>query len=260
LKLMLENRFPRVWTPSPENRDLRQLFWHRHRLVQVRTRVINQLQALALNEGIQRKTGLWSQKGRAQLESLRLAPWATRRRQDLLELLDRLTPSIEELSRVIEREAQQRAEVQLLMTHPGAWPLTALAYVLVIGSLGRFRCGKQIGSHLGLIPCEDSSGGHQRPHQNRGVLEGSPRDRNQRLATSRKRLGERGLALRFLTGKSCCGMSKLHVLLPARHASSAMRSYKLCYFIQLGASGDSAFWQGTCCGLLFNHLHRWRAT
>ena len=65
LKLMWENRFPRVWTPSAENRDLRQLFWHRHRLVQVRTRVINQLQALALNEGIQRKTGLWSQKGRA---------------------------------------------------------------------------------------------------------------------------------------------------------------------------------------------------
>ena len=146
------------------------------------------------------------------------------------------------------------------MTHPGAGPLTALAYVLVIGSQGRFRCGKQIGSYLGFIPCEDSSGGHQRPHQNRSVLEGSPRDRNQRLATSRKRLGERGLALTFLTGKSCCGMSKLHVLLPARRASSAMRSYKLCYFIQLGASGDSAFWQGTCCGFLFNHLHGWRAT
>jgi transposase len=162
LKLMLENRFPRVWTPSPENRDLRQLLWHRHRLVQVRTRVMNQLQALALNEGIQRKAGLWSQKGRAQLESLRLAPWATRRRQDLLELLDRLSPSIEELSRVIEQEGQQRAEVQLLMTHPGAGPLTALAYVLIIGSPGRFRCGKQIGSYLGLIPCEDSSGGHQR--------------------------------------------------------------------------------------------------
>lgn len=127
LKLMLENRFPRVWTPGPENRDLRQLLWHRHRLVQTRTQVMNQLQALALNEGIQRKKGLWSQKGRAQLESLRLAPWATRRRQDLLELVDRLSPSIKELSRVIEQEAQQRAEVQLLMTHPGVGPLTALA-------------------------------------------------------------------------------------------------------------------------------------
>ena len=162
LKLMLESRFPRVWTPGPEKRDLRQLLWHRHRLVQIRTRVMNQLQAVAMNEGIQRKKGLWSQPGRAQLESLPLAPWATRRRQDLLELVDRLSPSIEELSRVIEQEAAQRAEVQLLMTHPGVGPLTALAYVLVIGSPERFRCGKQIGSYLGFIPCEDSSAGHQR--------------------------------------------------------------------------------------------------
>jgi transposase len=51
LKLLLENNFPRVWTPSPENRDLRQLLWHRHRLVQMRTRIMNQLQALAMNEG-----------------------------------------------------------------------------------------------------------------------------------------------------------------------------------------------------------------
>src|SRR6266436_1370576 len=39
LKLLLEDRFPRVWVPSPENRDLRQLLWHRHRLVQMRTRI-----------------------------------------------------------------------------------------------------------------------------------------------------------------------------------------------------------------------------
>jgi transposase len=33
LKLMREDRFPRIWIPTPENRDLRQLLWHRHRLV-----------------------------------------------------------------------------------------------------------------------------------------------------------------------------------------------------------------------------------
>src|SRR6202163_845100 len=46
LKLLLEeDGFPRIWVPSPENRDLRQLLWHRHRLVQMRTRIMNQLQA-----------------------------------------------------------------------------------------------------------------------------------------------------------------------------------------------------------------------
>ncbi len=94
LKLLVEDRFPRVWVPSPENRDVRQLLWHRHRLVQMRTRIMNQLQAVAMNEGVRRKKGLWGKQGRAQLESFLLAPWATRRRQDLLELLDRLKPII----------------------------------------------------------------------------------------------------------------------------------------------------------------------
>jgi transposase len=162
LTLLVENRFPRIWVPNAENRDLRQLLWHRHRLVQMRTRIMNQLQALAMNEGIRRQKALWSKEGRAQLESLTLAPWAKRRRQDLLELLDRLSPSIEELSAAIKREAEKRPDVLRLMKHPGVGPITALAFVLIIGSPDRFRCGKQIGSYVGLIPCEDSSADRQR--------------------------------------------------------------------------------------------------
>ena len=51
LQWLLEDRFPRVWVPSAENRNLRQLLWHRHRLVQMQTRIMNQLQAVAMNEG-----------------------------------------------------------------------------------------------------------------------------------------------------------------------------------------------------------------
>jgi transposase len=123
---------------------------------------MNQLQAVAMNEGIRRKKALWSKSGRAQLESFSLAPWSSRRRQDLLELLDRLNPTIEQLSAAIAQEAEKRPEVRRLMTHPGVGPLTALAFVLIIGSPERFKCGKQIGSYVGLIPCEDSSAGHQR--------------------------------------------------------------------------------------------------
>jgi transposase len=70
---LLENRFPRVWVPNGENRDLRQLLWHRHRMVQARTRMMNQLQAVALNEGLRCKKRLWRDAGREQLESFRLA-------------------------------------------------------------------------------------------------------------------------------------------------------------------------------------------
>jgi transposase len=118
LKLMLKDDFPRIWVPSWENRDLRQLLWHRHRMVQARTRLMNQLQAVALNEGLRCKKRLWREQGREQLESFRLARWASRRRHDLLELLDRLNPTIAELSQAVEQEAEKCPEAQRLMTHP----------------------------------------------------------------------------------------------------------------------------------------------
>src|SRR5260370_3491095 len=77
LKLLLDNNFPKIWVPSPENRDLRQLLWHRHRLVQMRTRIMNQLQGLAMNEGQRRKKKLWGEGGRAQLEKVAPPPSAS---------------------------------------------------------------------------------------------------------------------------------------------------------------------------------------
>jgi transposase len=115
-----------------------------------------------MNEAVRRKQALWSKSGRAQLESLPQAPWAARRRHDLLELLDRLNPRVEELSAAVEQQAQQRPEVLRLMTHPGVGALTALAFVLIIGKAERFQCGKQVGCYLGLVPLEDSSGERRR--------------------------------------------------------------------------------------------------
>jgi transposase len=68
LRLMRENNSPQIWVPTPGNRDLRQLLWHRHRLVQMRTRIMNQLQALAMSEGYRWKKKLFSEQGRAQLD------------------------------------------------------------------------------------------------------------------------------------------------------------------------------------------------
>jgi transposase len=162
LRLMVEDRFPRIWVVEAENRDLRQLLWHRHRLVQMRTRVMNQLHVVALNEGLRRKKALWRPAGRNELESLKLAPWASRRRQDLLDLLDQLTPKIQELTRALEQEVEKRPVTRRLMTHPGVGPVTALAYQLVIGTPERFHHGRQIASYVGLVPSEESSGDRRR--------------------------------------------------------------------------------------------------
>ena len=77
-------------------------------------------------------------------------------------MLDRLNPTIAELSQAIEQEVEKCPEAQRLRTHPGVGPLTALAFVLIIGKADRFECGKQIAAYLGLVPLEDSSGDRRR--------------------------------------------------------------------------------------------------
>src|SRR5438876_12330007 len=88
LRLLLEDRFPQIWVPNWRNGDLRQLLWHRHRMVQARTRIMNQLQAVALNEGLRCKKQLWRGQGGQEMESLRVAPGAKRRRRERLEVVD----------------------------------------------------------------------------------------------------------------------------------------------------------------------------
>src|SRR5712675_172089 len=162
LQLLMEDRFPRIWVPSLEVRDVRQLLVHRHKQVQARTRPKNQLQAMALSHGVQKRRKLWSEAGRAELERLPLLAYAAERRKRLLEALDGLEVEIIELDRRVAEEARQRPKAVLLMTHPGVGPVTALAMVLTLGPAERFGSGKQVGSYFGLIPSEDSSGGKQR--------------------------------------------------------------------------------------------------
>jgi len=161
LKLLVEGRFPRIWMPTSEVRDLRQLLLHRYKLVIIRARVKNELQHLCLNKGVQRKHKLWTKAGQQVLRELPLKAWAGRRRDDLLGLMAMLDQQIEPLDMAVKAEAQRDKMALLLQTQPGVGPITALAYVLTMGDVRRFPRGKQVASYLGLIPREHSSGGRQ---------------------------------------------------------------------------------------------------
>lgn len=137
-KLLMEDRFPRIWRPSEEQRDLRQLLIHRHKLVEIQTRVKNGLQHLALNRGVQKGSRLWSVRGRAALETLPLEGWSAKRRADLLRLLEELDQQVGELDAAVTAAASEHPQARLLMTQPGVGPVTALAFVLTIGDAGRF--------------------------------------------------------------------------------------------------------------------------
>jgi transposase len=162
MKLLGEGRFPRIWMPSSEVRDVRQLLLHRYKLVIIRTRVKNELQHLCLNQGVQRKRKLWSEAGQKLLRELPLRPWASRRREDLLQLMTMLDQQIDPLDAAVKAEAQRDKMALLLQTQPGVGPVTSLAYVLTMGDISRFPRGKQVASYLGLIPREHSSGGRQK--------------------------------------------------------------------------------------------------
>jgi len=162
LDLLLKNDFPRIWIPSKQERDHRQLLLHRHKLVTLRVRVKNELQHLALNQGLQKGRSLWSLAGQKQLLELPLAPWAGIRRQDLLELLKKLDQQILVLDHAVKKAAEENEKACLLMTQPGVGPITSLAFVLTIGDAARFPRGKQVASYLGLIPTEYSSGSKRR--------------------------------------------------------------------------------------------------
>jgi len=161
LRLLAEKRFPRIWIPSPAERDTRQLLRHRHKLVCFRVSVKNQLHGLAMSQGVCRKKKLFTAKGREELEKLSLGPWASRRRQELLGMLDQLNRVIEELDQAVQREAESHADAARLMTYPGVGPVTALAFVLTLGPVARFQRSKQVVSYLGLNPKERSSGDKQ---------------------------------------------------------------------------------------------------
>jgi transposase len=162
LDLLLTKKFPRVWVPTPAERDLRQLLKHRDKLVRMQTSVRNQLHFLAMSQGVCRKKKLWSAKGRTELEGVSLGYWASQRRKELLELLDSLGPRLEELNEAVKAQAEQRADCQELMKLKGVGPVTSLAYVLTLGPVSRFANSRGLVSYLGLNPSEHSSGGRQR--------------------------------------------------------------------------------------------------
>jgi transposase len=162
LQLMVENRFPKIWVPTVAERDLRQLLIHRQRLIQMRTRVKNQLQHIALNQGWQKKRKLWTEAGLKLLRGLKLEPWTGQRRDALLAMLAELEEKIRPLDQAVEKEAYACGAARRLATHPGVGPVISLATVLTMGDVGRFANSRKWVSYLGLNPSEESSGQRRR--------------------------------------------------------------------------------------------------
>jgi transposase len=162
LQLLAEGRFPAIWMPSTEYRDLRSLLLHRHLVGPHAARVQNALHAIVLAHGVRRGHTLWKREGQALLASLPLAPHTADRRSELQALYQHLQAHIDRLDDRVQHVAKERARATLLMTHPGVGPVTALATEVFVGDPTRFLDGKALASYVGMIPREYSSGKRQR--------------------------------------------------------------------------------------------------
>jgi transposase len=136
LRLLLEDRFPKLWMPSPEERDGRKLLIHRHKLGEIRTRIKNGLQRLCLNQGEQKQRRVSTRAaGQQALQELPLTGWAGVRRTDLLALLEQLDEQVGKLDETAKKASLRHPGARLLETHPGVGPITALACVLTISDV-----------------------------------------------------------------------------------------------------------------------------
>jgi transposase len=77
----------------------------------------------------------------------------------LLENFRQLDRQVEELEREINAWHREDSASQRLQAIPGIGPLTASALVASVGDAKLFHNGRQFAAWLGLVPCQDSSGG-----------------------------------------------------------------------------------------------------
>jgi transposase len=157
LDLLLHNEFPALFRYSRESREVLRQLRYRHKLVKLRTMVVNTLHALAINAGLSLRAKLLTQGGRRQLSALHLSAISQQQRDELLSLADELSKRIQTVEQWLQTQAKSDARVQRLQTHPGVGLLTSLCLVHTLGDLSRFSSTRKVAAYVGFDPMEDSS-------------------------------------------------------------------------------------------------------
>ena len=147
--------------PSLEVRAWRELINGRSQVIAKRTRAKNTLRALLRSAGITppKQPGLWTKTGLAWLRQLDLpTPSQQLRRDLLLEEIETLLHQVRRLEQQLNHQAQHTPAVAQLRSIPGVGIRTAEAFVAYIDNPARFGRIQQVGSYVGLVPCQDATG------------------------------------------------------------------------------------------------------
>lgn len=162
IDLLLKDEFPRINRLSFESLEVLRRLRYRHRLVQMRTRMRNSLQAIALGSGITLKSKLRTKKGREKLNDLPLSPVLSEQRSGWLEMIEEVEKRVADIEQELEKIADGDERVRRLRTHPGVGLLTGLALVHTLCPFSRFANSRKVAAYVGLEPREHSSGERKR--------------------------------------------------------------------------------------------------
>ena len=144
-----------------EPRHVRGLLASRDALVRTRSKFLFLMGALLRRDG-HRVRGGSAETFASRVSELELSESLEEETRPLLALLPGINEQIARIEESIEKLMETNRRVQLLKTVFGVGPLTASAFVSVIGNPHRFKNAHQVESYLGLVPSEYSSGETQR--------------------------------------------------------------------------------------------------
>lgn len=130
----------------------------RENLVEARTKLVNAARGMAKSLGHRLPSGSTESFPRRSWEACPSGLGPALR--PLLLAIASLTRQIRAADREVGRLCKGRyaREVEPLLQVGGVGPLSALTFVLVVGSPDRFPCTRDVGAFLGLVPRRDQSG------------------------------------------------------------------------------------------------------
>jgi transposase len=150
---------PSVHIPGVQTRRLQSRLTMRGALVRSRTQLVNVIKAYLRTIG-ERAPMRYGEKWIAQLRE-KLADTAAQVKP-VLEVLEALDRSIKDFDQELEQLSKDSPHVQRWQTVPGVGVVTSLRYLATLDVASRFGNGAAVGSYLGLVPSEHSSGLRQR--------------------------------------------------------------------------------------------------
>jgi transposase len=150
---------PTVHIPAVETRRLQSRLGMRDAVVRSRTKLINVTKAYLRTIG-ERAPIRSAEKLIVQLREKQAH--AAQHLEPLLETIEALNLSIEQFDEELEKLAAGDEVAKRLQTVPGVGVVTSLRYMATLDVATRFRNGAAVGSYVGLVPSEHSSGQSQR--------------------------------------------------------------------------------------------------